>query len=85
MKTYQMLHLGGQALILSSQLLGVRMDERMMELVAKKHSKQLAQEALFYFKQMINLHTDPVPEEVLAYHSRHLFSLMSNQQKLYLL
>ena len=81
MKTYQMLHLGGQALILSSQLLGVRMDERMMELVAKKHSKQLAQEALFYFKQMINLHTDPVPEEVLAYHSRHLFSLMSNQQK----
>ncbi len=35
MKTYQMLHLGGQALILSSQLLGVRMDERMMELVAK--------------------------------------------------
>lgn len=81
MRTYQMLHLGGQALILSSQLLGVRMDERMMELVAKKHSKQLAQEALFYFKQMINLHTDPVPEEVLTYHSRHLFSLMSNQQK----
>jgi hypothetical protein len=31
---------------------------------------------------MINLHTDPVPEEVLAYHSRHLFSLMSNQQKI---
>ncbi|WP_264447646.1 nucleotidyltransferase family protein [Bacillus cereus] len=82
MRKYQMLHLGGQALILASQLLGVRLDERTMELVAKKHSKQLAQEALFYFKQMINLHTDPVPEEVLTYHSRHLFSLMSNQQKI---
>ncbi|MGG0724437.1 nucleotidyltransferase domain-containing protein [Bacillus mycoides] len=81
MRKYQMLHLGGQALILAAQLLGVRLDERMMGLVAKKHSKQLAQEALFYFKQMINLHTDPVPEEVLTYHSRHLFSLMSNQQK----
>ncbi|PGZ98292.1 Renal dipeptidase [Bacillus wiedmannii] len=82
MRKYQMLHLGGQALILAAQLLGVRLDERMMELVAKKHSKQLAQEALFYFKQMINLHTDPVPEEVFIYHSRYLFSLMSNQQKI---
>ncbi|PEL18514.1 nucleotidyltransferase domain-containing protein [Bacillus wiedmannii] len=82
MRKYQMLHLGGQALILAAQLLGVRLDERMMELVVKKHSKQLAQEALFYFKQMINLHTDPVPEEVFIYHSRYLFSLMSNQQKI---
>ncbi|PGB76809.1 Renal dipeptidase [Bacillus wiedmannii] len=82
MRKYQMLHLGGQALILAAQLLGVRLDERMMELVAKKHSKQLAQEALFYFKQMINLHTNPVPEEVFIYHSRYLFSLMSNQQKI---
>ncbi|QWG34651.1 nucleotidyltransferase family protein [Bacillus mycoides] len=82
MRKYQMLHLGGQALILAAQLLGVRLDERMMELVAKKRSKQLAQEALFYFKQMINLHTDPVPEEVFIYHSRYLFSLMSNQQKI---
>ncbi|MDH4423916.1 nucleotidyltransferase family protein [Bacillus cereus] len=82
MRKYHMLHLGGQALILAAQLLGVRLDERMMELVAKKHSKQLAQEALFYFKQMINLHTEPVPEEVFIYHSRHLFSLMSNQQKI---
>ncbi|PEC23142.1 nucleotidyltransferase domain-containing protein [Bacillus cereus] len=82
MRKYQVLHLGGQALILAAQLLGVRLDERMMELVAKKRSKQLAQEALFYFKQMINLHTDPVPEEVFIYHSRYLFSLMSNQQKI---
>lgn len=82
MRKYQILHLGGQALILAAQLLGVRLDEGMMELVAKKHSKQLAQEALFYFKQMINLHTDPVPEEVFIYHSRYLFSLMSNQQKI---
>ncbi|MFC9414328.1 nucleotidyltransferase family protein [Bacillus mobilis] len=82
MRKYQVLHLGGQALILVSQLLALRLDERMTELVAKKKSKQLAQEALFYFKKMINLHSEPVPEEVLSYHSRHLFSLMSNQQKI---
>ena len=32
---------------------------------------------------MINLHTDPVPEDVAKYHKRHLFSLMSNQQKVF--
>ena len=32
---------------------------------------------------MVNLHTDPVPEDVAKYHKRHLFSLMSNQQKIF--
>ncbi|PEB52126.1 Renal dipeptidase [Bacillus pseudomycoides] len=82
LRKYQMLHLGGQALILASQLLHTSLNERMVGLLANKCSKQLAKEALFYFKQMINLHTDPVPKEVATYHSRHLFSLMSNQQKI---
>ena len=30
----------------------------------------------------MNLHTDPVPKDVAKYHKRHLFSLMSNRQKI---
>ena len=30
---------------------------------------------------MVNLHTDPVPENVAMYHKRHLFSLMSKRQR----
>ncbi|WP_459500047.1 nucleotidyltransferase domain-containing protein [Bacillus sp. C1] len=82
LKRYQFLHIGGQALILASQLLHTPVNKEMIGLTAKKRSRQLAQEALFYFKKMVNLHTDPVPEEVAVYHSRHLFSLMSNRQKI---
>jgi hypothetical protein len=31
---------------------------------------------------MVNLHTDPIPEEVQRYHKRYLFSLLTNGQKL---
>ena len=55
----------------------------MKVLVSGKTVKQLAQEAIFYLEEMINLHTDPVPENVAKYHKRHLFSLMSNKQKIF--
>jgi hypothetical protein len=81
LKKYQCLHIGGQALILSSQLLNTPVFEEMKTLKAGKRSRRLAQQALFYYKRMVNLHSDPVPEEVSSYHKRHLFALMSNQQK----
>ncbi|WP_440603805.1 nucleotidyltransferase domain-containing protein [Bacillus sp. GB_SG_008] len=80
-KKYQCGHVGGQALVLAAELLDTRITEEMKMLTNQRRSRQLAQDALFYIKQMINLHTDPVPDEVAAYHSRHLFSLMSNRQK----
>ncbi|MGG0185192.1 nucleotidyltransferase domain-containing protein [Bacillus rhizoplanae] len=80
-KKYQCGHVGGQALVLATELLDTRITEEMKVWKNQRRSRQLAQDALFYFKQMINLHTDPVPDEVAAYHSRHLFSLMSNRQK----
>ncbi len=78
---YQYLHLGGQALILASRLLHTPISKEMEALTAVKRSNRLAQDALFYIKQMVNLHTDPVPEDVAKYHKRHLFALMSKQQK----
>lgn len=82
LKKYQRLHIGGQALILSSQLLNTQIIKETKTLQVGKRSRALAQGALFYIKQMVNLHTIPVPKEVSRYHKRHLFALMSGQQKI---
>ncbi|WP_318618553.1 nucleotidyltransferase family protein [Priestia megaterium] len=82
-KTYHNPHVGGQAVILASQLLNTQIVEEIKPLLVDKRSKELAQEAIFYLENMVNLHTDPVPEEVSEYHKRHLFSLMSVEQKLF--
>ncbi|MGE7850325.1 nucleotidyltransferase domain-containing protein [Bacillus paramycoides] len=78
---YQCEHVGGQALILATELLNATIPEELKVLANQRRSRKLAQDAMFYIRKMINLHTDPVPDEVAAYHSRHLFSLMSNRQK----
>lgn len=80
-KKYDCYHIGGQSLILSSQLLNMTETTDMQSFIKGKRSKQLAKDALFYLERMVNLHTDPVPKEIAAYHSNHLFSLMSFQQK----
>ncbi|MEG7844335.1 nucleotidyltransferase domain-containing protein [Bacillus mobilis] len=81
LKKYQNEHVGGQALILVSELLNAVTTEEMIGLMNRSRTKRLAQGTLFYLKQKINLHTPPVPDEVAEYHSRHLFLLMSIRQR----
>ncbi|EMI9090659.1 Renal dipeptidase [Bacillus cereus] len=81
-KKYQNENVGGQALILVSELLNATTTEEMIGLINRNRTKRLAQGALFYLKQKINLHTPPVPDDVAKYHSRHLFWLMSNRQRI---
>jgi hypothetical protein len=83
LKQYQYLHIGGQALILASQLLNSKLVEDSKPLFQGKRPKKLAQEAVFYFERMVNLHTFPVPEDIAVYHKRHLFSLMAAKQKFF--
>ncbi|WP_377864795.1 nucleotidyltransferase family protein [Bacillus sp. R86525] len=80
-KKYQNENVGGQALILVSELLNAITTEEMIGLMNRSRTKRLAKGALFYLKQKINLHTPPVPDDVAEYHSRHLFLLMSNRQR----
>ncbi|WP_410984305.1 nucleotidyltransferase family protein [Bacillus cereus] len=82
LKKYQCKHLVGQALILSSQLLDTPITEETRVLTSEKQLTQLAQLAIYYLESMINLHTDPVPEEVSEYHERYLYSLKTIPQKL---
>ncbi|MGV3466508.1 MAG: nucleotidyltransferase domain-containing protein [Heyndrickxia sp.] len=81
LKKYKYLHIGGQALILSSQLLHSPLEYEVRKNFFNERAHKLAIEATFYFKQMVNLHNYPIPKEVELYHKRHLFSLMSFQQK----
>ncbi|MBT2686223.1 nucleotidyltransferase family protein [Bacillus sp. ISL-37] len=77
---YSSRDVAGQALILAAELLGSRQPEGTEQVFTSK-AKTLAQEAIFYFEKMVNLHNDPVPDEVASFHKEHLFSLMSKKQK----
>ncbi|MCL6571518.1 MAG: nucleotidyltransferase family protein [Bacillus sp. (in: Bacteria)] len=81
LKKYQYHDVGGQALILASQLLNSKLPEGSKLLISGMRPKRLAQEAVFYFEQMVNLHTSPVPDTVAIYHKGYLFSIMSLKQK----
>jgi hypothetical protein len=76
------LHSAGQAIVLTTELFNNPLDRRLLKLYKSSHSWKLAQKAIFYLERMVNLHTDPVPEEVATYHKQHLLSLMSFPQKL---
>ncbi|WP_238392657.1 nucleotidyltransferase domain-containing protein [Paenibacillus antri] len=74
-------HVVGQAVRLAGDLLGTPLSGRLAVLAASKRSKLLAKAAEFYLRDMVNLHTEPVPEPVSRYHKRHLFDLMSFPHK----
>ncbi|MDQ0859298.1 nucleotidyltransferase family protein [Bacillus sp. V2I10] len=82
LKKHHFINQGSQALVLASELLNADVKTNMTHMVENKKSRGLAQEAIFYFERMVNLHTDPVPDEIWKYHAKHLFSLMSPKQKL---
>ncbi|MFD0829857.1 nucleotidyltransferase domain-containing protein [Neobacillus sp. M.A.Huq-85] len=81
MKKHNNVHIIGQSIILTSQLLNTKVTKEMQRFITNNHSKLLAQGAIFYLKKMINLHNDPLPKDVSIYHGRHLYALMSRQQK----
>lgn len=86
LKKYHCLHLGGQAIILSSQLLGVSVKKEMESMIRGTRAQTLAQESIFYLERMVNLHTEPLPDDIARFHKKHLYSLQSFQQKtLYIL
>jgi len=83
LKRYGCKQLVGQALILSSELLDTLIiEEEAKVLMSGRRVTQLAQLAIYYLENMINLHTDPVPEEVSKYHERYLYLLKTSSQKL---
>ncbi|CAM4112616.1 nucleotidyltransferase family protein [Paenibacillus alkaliterrae] len=82
LKKHSYLHIGGQSLHLAARLLSVPLREDMKPLLIGRKADWLAEDAMFYVHRMVNLHTDPIPEEVGRYHKRYLFSLLTPRQKM---
>jgi len=74
--------MAGQAILLANQLLGVSLSIEMNQFIKRNRPYRLAQEAIFYLEQMVNLHNNPLPKDVAVHHQRHVIHLMSIQQKL---
>jgi hypothetical protein len=83
LKKYQYLHVGGQALVLASHLLNTPTTKVMKTFIKGNRPKKQAQAAIFYLEKMVNLHNEPVPNDIALYHKRHLFLLMSKKQRLF--
>lgn len=82
LRKYGCLHIGGQALILASELLDASVPQAMRHASHHGRARILTRAATFYLKEMIHLHSPPLPEHVDAYHKRYLFKLMPLKQKL---
>ncbi|WP_241156874.1 nucleotidyltransferase family protein [Bacillus sp. FJAT-42376] len=81
MKKYHSSLIGGQVLLLHSQVFSASLANE-MDGLKNRRAEKAAEACMFYLKQMINLHSDPVPKEIAFYHSRYLFSIKSFGQKL---
>lgn len=81
-KMYNMHPALGQSIVLSSTLLNSKQADELNSILKNKKLNGLAEKAVFYFENMINLHTDHVPEEVSKYHEKYLFTLMPSKQKM---
>ncbi|WP_191565593.1 nucleotidyltransferase family protein [Metabacillus idriensis] len=82
LKRYHFINTGAQALLLTTELLNSEITDEIKPILRKKKSIDLAQEAIFYFERMVNLHEDPIQEDIARFHERHLFSLKTVSQRL---
>ncbi|MFC5652874.1 nucleotidyltransferase family protein [Paenibacillus solisilvae] len=79
LKKYHCQAVGGQALVLVSELLLTPLSEDLKPLYFKKQMYRLAQSAIIFIQDMITL--SPVPKHLKIYYRRYLFSLRSLPQK----
>ncbi|XEC95517.1 nucleotidyltransferase family protein [Paenibacillus tarimensis] len=84
LEKYHSKQIGGQALILSLGLLHSPLKPEMRSLVTGNLPLKLAQSAVVFIKDTINF--SKLPNDLVIYYRRYLFSLKSNSQKwLYLI
>ncbi|WP_066186737.1 MULTISPECIES: nucleotidyltransferase domain-containing protein [Gracilibacillus] len=81
LKQYGYFHVGGQGLVLVSELLNGKISNEAASHLINRRSKKLAIKSIFYLESMINIHSLPLPEAVVKYHKRYLIELMSLEQR----
>ena len=80
-RKYNYALVGSQSVILASELLYSKTPAEYAKFYNKKRTSEISQQAIFYFENMVNLHTNPVPNYVAKFHKKYLFSIMSFRQK----
>lgn len=75
------LHLGGQALVLASQLLRTPVPEAMKPFVSGSRPRRLAQRSLYFIRDRIAFSPEPSSPELARYYKRYLFSLKTGREK----
>ncbi|MED4691860.1 nucleotidyltransferase family protein [Peribacillus frigoritolerans] len=80
LEKYQSCHLGGQAIILASQLLKTPINDEMAKLIAKSRSEKLAQKAILFIKEIAPLHIISSTN----YYKCYLFSLKPSYLQMFI-
>ncbi|WP_373231273.1 nucleotidyltransferase family protein [Cohnella sp.] len=80
LKKYHSLAVGGQALILASLLLDTPLNKDMHSIVSYSGSVKLAQTALQFVREVVDMHSNP-PEDLERHYRRYLFAAKSRRQK----
>lgn len=75
-------HVGGQAIILMSKLLDLKVTDEMQFLIKGNHSKKIVNQAIFFLERMENLHSAQIAEEINEYYMDYLYSLKTNKTKI---
>lgn len=81
LKKNQILHIGGQSILLASELLDAPIHKEIQKLALRRRARKLSQQALVFIREKVNLHKDP-PDYLAAMHIRYLFSIKSLLHKL---
>lgn len=81
LKRFGYLQIGGQGMVLVSELFNRKLSNEFVQYLMNHRSERLAAKAIFYFESMINVHTLPLPEEVIQYHKKYLIAIMSAEQR----
>ncbi|UVI31620.1 nucleotidyltransferase domain-containing protein [Paenibacillus spongiae] len=78
MQQHEGIHIGGQAVLLASQLFMTPIPEPLRPLTSGGHSRRLARRALFIIKDVTNLQSS---KDVNTHYKGYIFAMMSNRQR----
>jgi hypothetical protein len=79
MKKFHCLPMGGQALILASQLLNTPLNDETKKWTSSNHAFRIVHLSIRFIKDMVILH--PPTPDLVDYYNRYKFSLKSNRYK----
>lgn len=73
--------LGGQAILLASQLFEMSITDEMKPFLRKRNTNEIAKSALYFIKRMENLHDPTISRETLSYYIKYNLSTKTISQR----